>query len=370
MEHLGNDLRRRRQQRGLTQQQLARRAKVSRQSLNALELGRTVPSTSIALRLAQVLECSVEELFWLMSSPASVEAEIAGEGARSQGRAVVASVAGKWVAHRLAPTDGLSAATPADAVLKASPRASGTAHARLHLLTRPDVASATLLCAGCAPAMGILAARSSASSIGRVLWLDRPSLTSLELLRRGQVHVAGAHLLDEATGEFNVPDVQRLFGSRAMLVFNLVRWQAGIVVPWRNPKRIRRAADLWSGGLRIVQRAPGAAAQQLLLRLAGTRAPHLRGPVASSHLEAARTVAVGLADAAIAIESTARAFELNFIPLAEERFDLVVPHELAQDARVIRLLNTATTRAFRHDVEGLGGLTTRQSGSLIAKTAA
>jgi putative molybdopterin biosynthesis protein len=370
MERLRNDIRRRRQHRSLTQQQLARRAEVSRQSLNALELGRAVPSTSIALRLAQVLECHVEELFWLTGSPAPVDAEIAGGDEHSNGRAVVASVEGKWVAHRLAPTDGLSAATPADAILKEKAKAGGPAHARLHLLSRPDVVSTTLLCAGCAPAMGILAARSSASGVGRMLWLDRPSLTSLELLRRGQVHVAGAHLLDEATGEFNVPEVQRLFGGRAMLVFNLLRWQSGIVVPPRNPKRIRSAADLWSAGLRIVQRAPAAAAQQLLLRLAGSQARHLQGPPASSHLEAARMVAVGLADAAIAIESAARAFELKFIPLAEERFDLVVPRELAQDARVMRLLDTATTHAFRQDVEGLGGLTTRQSGSLIAKTAA
>jgi putative molybdopterin biosynthesis protein len=274
----------------------------------------------------------------------------------------VASVAGKWVAHRLVPTEGLSAATAADAVLKGK--------TRLQLLARVDVAATTLLCAGCAPAMGILAARSSASGGSRVVWLDRPSLTALELLRRGQVHVAGAHVLDEATGDFNVPEVQRLFSARAMLVFNLVRWQAGLVVPSRNPKKIRSAGDLLNARVRVVQRPPDAAAQQLLARVAKDRVGALKGPPATNHLDAARLVSVGLADAAVAVESAARAFGLKFIPLAEERFDLVVPSELAQDPRVVRLLDTATTRAFRHDVEGLGGVTTRQSGSLIAHTAA
>jgi putative molybdopterin biosynthesis protein len=369
MEHLGNDLRRRRQQRALTQEQLARRASVSRQSLNALETGRTVPSTSVALRLAQTLECTVEELFWLPGSPARVEAELVDADEPTSGRAVLASVSGKWVAHRLRPTDGPSSLTPADALLDAaSTRRPG--HARLQLLARPDVVSSTLLCAGCAPAMGILGARASVGGGGRVVWLDRPSVTALELLRRGQVHVAGAHLLDEPTGEFNVPEVKRRFAGRPMLIFNLVRWQAGIVVPRGNPRNVRSAAGFWNRGMRIVQRAPEAASQSLLARLAGRRLARLSGPRAGSHIDAARLVAVGLADAAIAVESAARAFGLAFIPLAEERFDLVVPRELAQDARVVRLLDTATTRAFRADVEGLGGVVTRQSGSLIARTAA
>jgi putative molybdopterin biosynthesis protein len=365
MEPLSNDLRRRRQQRGLTQHELAARAEISRQSLNALEVGRTVPSTSIALRLADTLECAVEDLFWLRAAPGTVQADIVSEDRLAQGRAVVAAVAGKWVAHALRATDAPSTVTPADAILNGK-----AARARLHLLTRPDVVSTTLLCAGCAPALGILAARASTTPGGRVLWLDRPSGTALELLRHDHVHVAGAHLIDDASGEFNVPQVRQLFGQRSMLIFNLVRWQAGIVTPAGRPRRIRKAADLWDDGVRIVQRPAAAAAQHLLTKLGGSHAGLLRGPRAESHLEAARLVAMGLAEAAIGIESAARAFGLGFIPLAEERFDLVVPRALAQDVRVVRLLDTATTRAFRQDVEGLGGLITRQAGSLIAKTAA
>jgi putative molybdopterin biosynthesis protein len=200
--------------------------------------------------------------------------------------------------------------------------------------------------------------------------LDRPSISALELLRRGLVHVAGAHLLDEASGQFNVPEVERSFPGRPMLVFNLIRWQAGIVLPAANPSRIRRAADLCAPGLRVVQRSAEAAAQRLLARLTAAHDRKLQGPRAESHLEAARLVSVGLADAAIAVESAARAFSLKFVALEEERFDLVVPGELAQDRRVQRLIDNATSRAFRRDVEGLGGLNTRQAGALIARTVA
>jgi putative molybdopterin biosynthesis protein len=368
MDELGNDLRRRRQERGWTQQQLARRAGLSRQTLNSLEVGRTVPATSIALRLADLLDCSVEDLFWLEDAPASVDAELADGPSVAGGRSVVASVGGRWIAHALRASDSLAAATPADAVLEM--RQTARTRARLRLLTRTEVASTTLLCVGCAPALGVLAARTTATGSGRVTWLDRPSVSALELLRRGQVHVAGAHLLDEASGQFNVPDVQRTFTGHSMLVFNLVRWQAGMVLPAANPKRIRRAVDLCAPRLRVVQRPAGAAAQRLLARLTGEHSRHVQGPVAESHHEAARLVSVGLADAAIAIESAARAFSLKFVPLEEERFDLVVPEELATDARVARLLDTATSRAFRRDVEGLGGLNTRQAGTLIARTAA
>jgi molybdate-binding protein/DNA-binding XRE family transcriptional regulator len=355
-----NGVSRRRKALGLTQEQLARRAQMSRQSLNAIELGRAVPSTSASLRLARVLESTVEELFWLDDSPTSISAELAEADHSPQGRAVVASIDGRWVAHRLPATDGLSVATPADAVF--------TSGGRLRLLAQPQSASDNLLCAGCAPAMGILAGRATAAAAGRVVWLDRPSTAALELLRRGQVHVAGAHLFDEATGECNLPDVRRLFPHRAMLVFNLVRWEAGILAAAGNPKRIKGAADLSREDLTLARRTSDSGAQRLLDRLVPNAGG--RGPMATSHLDAARMVAMGLADASIAIESAARAFGLTFIPVAEERFDLIVPRELAQDPRIVRLLDITSTRVFRTDVGGLGGLVTRQSGSLIACTAA
>jgi putative molybdopterin biosynthesis protein len=373
---IGNDLSRRRRQLGLTQLQLAERAGLSRQALNGLEGGRAVPSTAIALRLAQVLDCKLDELFWLSDSSSTVEAELADSTGLGGSRVTVASVGGKWVAHPLVPSESLSAMTTADAILKPTRGKAGARTVKLHLLTRPAVAQKTLVCAGCAPAMGILAARAGdGASRGRVVWLDRPSLPSLELLRRGQVHVAGAHLFDEAAREFNVPAVQRLFPHRAMLVVNLVRWEAGLLVAPGNPKGIRRVEDLTRKGVRVVKREPGAAAQQLLMRLlrrAGrSKAPlDTRGPTARNHWDVARIVAMGLADAGVAVQSAAESFGLPFLPVAEERFDLIVPQELSTDPRVVQLLETVSTRAFRSDAEGLGGIAARQSGKIVAQIAA
>jgi len=124
----------------------------------------------------------------------------------------------------------------------------------------------------------------------------------------------------------------------------------------------------------FARRQDGAAAQDLverLLRREGIEpAPVARhGLVAGGHAEVARLVALGAADAGIALATVARAHGLDFVPLAEERFDLVVARELADDARVVRLLETLGSRAFRREMESLGGHVVRETGKLIAEIA-
>jgi molybdate-binding protein len=233
-----------------------------------------------------------------------------------------------------------------------------------------------LRCAGCAPALGILAARASGHQVGqRVVWLERSSTAALELLSRGQVHVAGAHLYDEDVREFNVPFVQRRFPGRSMLIFNLARWQAGLVMAPGNPRRIRGVRDLVRPDVSFVRRQPGSAAQDLIERLLRReRLPPegvLReGAVARGHMEVARLVAMGLADTGVALLAVARAHGLDFIPLAEERFDLVLAKEISGDARIVRFLETLAGRGFRREIESLGGHVATEAGQLIAETRA
>jgi molybdate-binding protein len=206
-----------------------------------------------------------------------------------------------------------------------------------------------------------------------VVWLDRSSTAALDLLARGQIHVAGAHLYDEQTHEFNVPFVQRQLAGRPMLVINLARWDAGLVVAPGNPRRIRGVRDLARKDVAFIRRQPGSAAQQLverLLRQAGLPASAAaREPLmANGHGEVARLVALGVADVGLAIAAVARPLGLDFIPLTEERFDLVLPKELAEDGRVARLLDTLSSRTFRREMESLGGHVVRDAGKLIADT--
>ena len=240
MAALGNCVGRRRAAAGLRQHDLAARVGVSRQSLSTLEAGHSVPSAALALRLAHELGCRVEDSFFLIDERhAPIRVELAGDEtaprdqhrpsrtrrvAPAEARVVLASIDGRWVAHRLAASDPGALATAADGAI------TGRA-ARVTPFADIERARDTLLCAGCAPAGGILAARTSAARTGdRVVWLDRSSGAALDLLARGQVHVAGAHLYDEDANEFNVPFVQRRLPGRLMLVFNLARWQAGLVV--------------------------------------------------------------------------------------------------------------------------------------------
>jgi molybdate-binding protein/DNA-binding XRE family transcriptional regulator len=393
---LGNCVGRRRAAAGLRQQDLAARAGVSRQSLSALEAGHSVPSAALALRLARELGCRVEDLFWTDDRHAPIHAELASDdiarpralprrrppgdarvGLASRvvlaSRAVLASINGRWVAHRLTADDPGALTTPADGALSGR-AARGGRGARVTPFADLEGARETLLCAGCAPAGGILAARATAARTGdRVVWLDRSSGAALDLLARGQVHVAGAHLYDEDAHEFNVPFVRRRLPGRSMLIFNLARWQAGLVVAPGNPRRIRGVRDLARADVRFVSRPPGAAAQDLIERLLRCEGLSAAAPVpivGRGHMDVARLVALGLGDAAVALPEAARAHGLAFIPLAEERFDLILAKEHANDARIVRLLDLLSARGFRREMETLGGHVTRDAGRLIADTSA
>src|SRR4051794_15797237 len=120
MSRLESGLRRARLKSGLKQSELAERAGISRQTLSVLESGRGQPATMIALRLARVLGCRVEELFWLQDEGGELTAELAGDAKPRDSRpdrALVGSVAGRWVAHALTREDPLALPPPADALL-------------------------------------------------------------------------------------------------------------------------------------------------------------------------------------------------------------------------------------------------------------
>ncbi len=397
MAALGNCIGRKRGAAGLRQEDLASRSGISRQSLSALESGRRTPSAALALRLARELGCTVEDLFWIDGQQAPVSVELASEalddgasagahrGARSRAarvvpgtRVVLGWIDGRWVAHRLVPDDAGTFQTAADGALSGG-GADGRRPPRVTPFTDVRAARDTLFCAGCAPAFGILAARATAAGrstegkTDRIVWLERSSGVALELLARGQVQVAGAHLFDEEADEFNVPFVQRRLPGRSMLIFNLTRWQTGLVVARGNPRRIRGVRDLARPDVTFVARPRGAAAQELIDRLrrregipaAATTRPPI---IARGHMDVARIVALGLADTGVALPEVARAHGLDFIPLAEERFDLILAKTHARDARVVRLLETLSGRSFRREMETLGGHIARAAGQLIADT--
>lgn len=364
--------------RGLSQLELAKKVGLSRQSLCVLESGRVVPGTDVALRLAQVFGCRLESLFYLDVPPAPLEATIAAAPwapESSSPRVSLAEVNGRWVAHPIDPRRSESFFRSADGLVVPWPRQRGRARrVRIEPLGDIETVRRRLVVMGCAPALGMLAARLGQEPSGiHISWVQGSSMTALEALGRGEVHIAGLHLCDETTHEFNLPFVRRALPGRAMLFVNFASWEQGIVVGAGNPLRIRGAEDLAHPRIRLVQREPGAGAHKLLEQaLRAKKVPpgavRGHGGVALGHMEVAQAIAMGAADAGIAIRSAAAAFGLGFIPLAVERFDLVIPRALATDPRVERLVDMLGSRDFRRELDTVGGYITYESGHQVGET--
>ncbi len=347
---LKNWVRERRVARGLSQVELAAAARLTRQSVGAIEVGRATPAVDVALRLAAALDCRVEDLF----GAAEAERTILSEPASPQtvGRVALVQIAGRWVSHGL----GAQAMhTRADGVVQGVRR--GGLEVQL-LLPSPDPAENFVLM-GCAAGLGILADRlNSRAGAGRFIWLPRSSTDALHALARERTHAAGVHLVDPKTGEANVPDVRRLVRKTSVTLVTLARWEAGLVTAPGNPLKLRSCADLGRRGLRLVVRERGSGARQLLergLRQAGLH--KLLGSArvqAPGHLEVASAVSMSAADAGIATRDAAIAYGLGFVPLADERYDIAIPTDSLEDARAQRLFDMLTSVALRRELSALG----------------
>ena len=359
-----NHLKRQRKAAGLSQNALAERVGVSRQAILAIEAGRNVPSTSLGLRLAYALGCTVEDIFRLAPEP-GLHARLApASGGEAGPRVALGQVDGRWVAHRL-PAHGMTAA---DGIVVSEGEGSTA-------VVRPLGDSAHLernvLVAGCAPLLGAVGHRVDRRfSDARVTWLQAGNRQAMDLLAAGLVHVAGLHLSGD--NDDLAAAARRALPGRRVMVANLTRWKQGLAVPPGNPLGIDTGADLLRPDLRVVRREEGSGAHDLASRFLGAEgACHPDGgPAASSHREVARLVRSGYADVGIAIESAALAEGLDFVPLAEERFDLVVAQDTASRAPVSRLIETLNDPDFRAEVEHLPGYDGSLSGEVTTVEAA
>jgi molybdopterin molybdotransferase/putative molybdopterin biosynthesis protein len=205
------------------------------------------------------------------------------------------------------------------------------------------------------------AARLSATNVG--------SIAGLVALGRGEAHVAGCHLLDPATGEYNVADVRRLLPGTAVRLVNLVRRRQGLIVPPGNPKRIGAIEDLARSDVRTVNRQPGAGTRVLLdSRLAklGIDPAAIRGYEREefTHMGVAVAVKTGIADAGLGIQQAAVALGLDFVPVETEDYDLVLLEEFAASELGELLLATIRSAEFAAAVATLAGYDTERSGTV------
>lgn len=202
------------------------------------------------------------------------------------------------------------------------------------------------------------------------------SLLGLVALMQHEAHLAGSHLLDEETGDFNVGPVRRVLGEHGLhvVILGFVERIQGIMMARGNPKRIEGLTDLQRDDVVFVNRQSGAGTRILLdyqLRKLGIAAQTVHGYAReeTTHLAVATAIAQGAADCGLGIQAAAQALNLDFIPVIEERFDLVIPVEYFESvllAPMLALLRRRDT-AFRDRVTALGGYNTQSMGRVVAE---
>jgi molybdate-binding protein/DNA-binding XRE family transcriptional regulator len=361
-----------RKRRGIGASELARRVNVSRQTIYAIEAGTYVPNTEVALQLARELEVSVDELFTLSDPGAppaeSLSAELLSTESPSEGQPVrICQVGSRWVS---VPVSASPYYMPeADGIV----RRTGRAHGRADLLvfSKAEAAQRRLVLAGCDPATGLLARMVEKNTGVEVVCAGASSKLSLTWLVEGKVHIAGSHLEDAGSGEFNLPFLQKQFPGEEFTVVTFARWEEGLVVAPGNPKGIRKVEDLARPGVRLVNREPGSGSRALLDRLlnkAGLPHEKVHGydRIAYGHLAAAYSVLAAGSDVCLATRSAARAFNLDFTPLHSERYDLVLRKRTADLPSAKAFLDVLQRASLRRKLEVLAGYDTSEMGTVVA----
>lgn len=197
------------------------------------------------------------------------------------------------------------------------------------------------------------------------------SMGGLMALKKGEAHFAGTHLLDEETGEYNVPFIQRILGDKRIVLMNLVYREQGLMVVKGNPKKILDFSDLTRDDVAFINRQAGAGTRLLIdkcLRQRGISPGDVRGYDREeyTHMGVASAVLTGIADAGMGILASAMALDLDFIPVAKERYDLAIPKEYMGLENVSALLRIVReSREFRDTVERLGGYDVTDMGKIM-----
>ena len=360
-----------RQRRGLAAAELAKLAGITRQTIYAIEAGDYVPNTAVALKMAQILEVRVEDLFQLKTDqqpPPPVTVELLSSRSGCKGQPVQLCRVGKRMIGVSADPQPLMLPLADGVIVESTRRA---AHqAKVRIFQNDAIEGKRLLIAGCDPGISLLVQHLARFDDVDLVVAPSSSRQALEWLKRGTVHIAGSHLRDSASGEYNLPAINHLFPGGAVKVVTFAIWEQGLVLQSGNPKNIHSAADLARKDVRIVNREKGAGSRELLdqqIKAAGVAPSQVTGydNLANGHLPAALAVSLGEADCCVATRSAAQAFGLHFIPLSTERYDLVIHKTHARMPAVQLLLDVLNRATVRRKLEMLAGYDTSHTGEVL-----
>jgi putative molybdopterin biosynthesis protein len=198
------------------------------------------------------------------------------------------------------------------------------------------------------------------------------SLEGLIALSRGNSHLAGCHLFDPDTGEYNFPYVSRYLPDMNSVVVNLIYRDNGLMVRSGNPLHIRGMEDLARPGIKIINRQQGSGTRILLdfeLKAAGISPGQIEGyeREVTTHVEVAMAILSGSADVGLGILSAARMLGLEFIHVTRERYDLVIPEEIISSPPISSLLEVIRSPEFEESINHMGGYDTKDTGKILEK---
>jgi len=196
------------------------------------------------------------------------------------------------------------------------------------------------------------------------------SMGGLMAIKKGVCHLAGAHLLDDKDGSYNISYINRYLPDTEVRLVNLVLREQGLLVPSGNPRQIEGIEDLSRADITFINRQGGSGTRILLdyrLKESGLDPEAINGygNEEFTHMSVAVAVLNGAADVGLGIHAAARALNLDFIPVVTEQYDLIIPAIHFESENIRILLETIRSAEFKKRVEALGGYSTVKTGEMI-----
>ena len=196
------------------------------------------------------------------------------------------------------------------------------------------------------------------------------SMGGIMAIRRGEAHAAGCHLLDTETGEYNTAFIKKYFPKGGVKLLRCVGRQQGLMLQKGNPLGIEKFADIARPGLRFVNRQKGSGTRILtdyLCKKEGLTPEAIYGYDREelTHTSVAAQLASGSADAGMGIYSAAQLYDLDFLPVCIEEYDLIIPEHAWDSPMVRQLVATLKSPAFREKILAIGGYTLDRPGEII-----
>lgn len=189
-------------------------------------------------------------------------------------------------------------------------------------------------------------------------------------LKRGESHIAGSHLLDPTTGEYNLSYVKQYLPDLPVRILTWAERLQGLIVPADNPKNISTLQDLQRKDITIINRQRGSGTRILFdyhLEANQIDKNSINGYLDEeyTHLNVAVAVNSGRVDVGLGIAAAADALNLGFIPLFQERYDLIIPCQFCQDALLTPLFELMKDQSFKNEISELKGYDFSKMGEVV-----